>query len=104
MFSIEDISRCGAKSEFTNACENLEKNEVGFSFFFMKIIFNHLFLKIIFNQVTEFDVLGDQHLVIGNNNGTLSVWDLDTAQMTVYILCPKCNKIHTIALFFSPLF
>ena len=31
VFSIEDISRCGAKSEFTNACENLEKNEVGFS-------------------------------------------------------------------------
>jgi len=54
-----DIAQCGAKSEFTNSCENLEKNEV-----------------------TEFDVLGD-YLVVGNNNGTLSVWDLDTAQMMV---------------------
>jgi len=54
-----DIAKCGAKLEFTNSCENLEKNEV-----------------------TEFDVLGD-HLVVGNNNGTLSVWDLNTAQMTV---------------------
>jgi len=54
-----DIGQCGAKLEFTNSCENLEKNEV-----------------------TEFDVLGD-HLVVGNNNGTLSVWDLNTAQMTV---------------------
>ena len=60
----------------------------------------HLFLEIIFNQVTEFDVLGDQHLVIGNNNGTLSVWDLDTAQMTVYIFCIKCNQIHIIVFFF----
>ena len=34
VFSIEDISHCGAKSEFTNACENLEKNEVGFSSFY----------------------------------------------------------------------
>ena len=32
--------------------------------------------------MTEFDVLGD-HLVVGNNNGTLAVWDLDSKQMTV---------------------
>ena len=70
-----------------------------FNHLFMKM-FNYLFMKIIFKQVTEFDVLGDQHLVIGNNNGTLSVWDLDTAQMTVYIFCPKCNKIHIIFIFF----
>ena len=35
--------------------------------------------------MTEFDVLGD-YLVVGNNNGTLSVWDLNTAQMMVNIL------------------
>jgi len=58
-FASSGASNCGAAAEFTNACENLEKNEV-----------------------TEFDVLGD-HLVVGNNNGTLAVWDLDSKQMTV---------------------
>ena len=63
-------------------------------------MFNYLFMKIIFNQVTEFDVLGDQHLVIGNNNGTLSVWDLDTAQMTVFHLLPQMQKTYNCPLLF----
>ena len=42
---------------FTNCNENLEKN-----------------------QITEFDVLGE-YLIGGNNNGILSVWDLDTSEL-----------------------
>ena len=48
--------------------------------------------------MTEFDVLGD-HLVVGNNNGTLSVWDINTAQMTVLILSYLIPPYSLLSLF-----